>query len=84
MGCCGDRYKGFKGKLQKAKDISEGYRNVVKRRELSYTRERIRTCKNCEFKVELCGSLWCGACYCWIRAKARVEDNICCENKWKR
>lgn len=85
MGCCDERYKGFKGKFIKASDIVEGYAKVtvMKGKQSKYRIERMKVCQKCEFHSKK-NSGWCMACGCWIPAKASCENNICCEGKWLR
>lgn len=72
MTCCG-----------KAKQIIEGYSNLVTGKKYEFTDDRIRVCQKCEDNYWIKRTLWCSICKCYIPAKARVKENLCPKGFWK-
>lgn len=71
MGCCG-----------KAKQIVEGYVNLVRGKKYEFTDDRVRVCQKCESNYWIKRTLWCSICKCFIPPKARVKENTCPKNLW--
>ncbi len=76
MGCCGKAIK-------TAKQITEGYSNLIKGKRFEFTNERVKICRTCEFNYWIKRTLWCSICKCFIPAKARVKENTCPKKKWR-
>ncbi len=77
MGCCGKTIK-------KGKQIATGYINLARGKRFEFTNERTKTCRECEFNYWIKRSLWCSICKCFIPAKARVKENTCPKNYWRK
>lgn len=75
MGCCG-------GTIKKARQIAEGYTNLVMGKKYEFTDDRIRACQQCDDHYWIGRKLFCSICKCFIPAKARVEENTCPNNLW--
>lgn len=45
-------------------------------------KNRLEICNACDNKIKI-GNEWvCSRCYCPIKSKVRVEDELCDMNKW--
>ncbi len=84
MGCCGKTKRRIRSGVKKTKQIAEGFANLARGKRFEFTNERISTCRKCEFNYWIKQSLWCSICKCFIPAKARVEENTCPKNYWRR
>lgn len=78
MGCCGKT----KNILMKGKHIVIGYSNLIRGVKFGGCDDRIRVCQHCKKNYWIKRTLWCSLCYCYIPAKARVEEEKCPLGKW--
>lgn len=60
------------------KNIVIGWWRRIFKKNNELANKRLAICKNCPNNLHG----WCGLCGCNLKAKARVEDEICHDGKW--
>ena len=64
------------------KNIIKGWWRKLFKKNNELAEKRLAICKECPHRIVSGLSSWCDICGCELDAKARVEDEICHDNRW--
>ena len=67
------------GKIR-PKRIIEGWKNHILGKNMSFDKARYNTCLDCENRNKILDT--CNICGCVLKAKSKVADEVCPENRW--
>ena len=68
--------------IMKIKNIIVGWYRKIFNKKSELARKRLAICKDCPYKIKLCGQDICDLCGCVLDAKVRVENEQCYNNRW--
>lgn len=66
----------------KIRNIIVGWYNRIFDRNTTLYNKRMEVCKGCTEKVKIGNEDVCGICYCPLKSKLRVKEEVCAQGRW--